>query len=356
MIGLLRALTALPGPSGFERAPASYMLKAFRERGAEAEMDRMGNVIARVPGADASRKLMLCVHTDEVGLIVKHIADDGMVYFDPIGLVSPLGLPGAQVDCIVHLGETPGMRRGVIGTRSAHLAAGAPPPTLSDLWIDVGADRRATVEAMGIHIGTPITFRANFERLGDGYVMSKALDNRMGCALLLAALAAATYQPLPFDLYLAAVVQEEVGSRGAQVVARAVQPDWAITIDTVPAADPATPPQQTTAQLGGGPVLRSMDMMPNMMGTLYAPAVVEHLAELARTHNIAHQRDVARSWTDAATMEGVLRGGVFVPRRYAHSPTEVMKLADMEATLNLLVALITDPRTAERLGSGPWLT
>ncbi|MBN1287453.1 MAG: M42 family metallopeptidase [Anaerolineae bacterium] len=358
MIELLQTLTALPGPSGFEQAPAAYMRDAFRARGAQVEIDRMGSVIAYVPGASPARKLMLCAHTDEVGLMVRYIDDGGMIYCDPIGLLNPEALPGARVELMVEFGETPVTLPGVIGVRSPHLARDARPLALRDLWIDAGADSRAAAEAMGIRIGTPVVFRADFAQAG-GCVIGKALDNRMGCALLLLLLDEITKRvyPLPYDLYLTAVVQEEVGSRGAQVAARRIQPDWAIAIDTVPAADPAaaaaTPPASTVA-LGGGPSIRSMDMMPNMLGTLYAPVITAHLEAVARANDIPTQRDVSTTWTDAATMEGVLRGGVYVPRRYAHGPAELMSLHDLDAALRLLVAFLYDDRTAGLLGGGPW--
>ncbi len=351
MPDLLRELIALPGPSGFEQAPAHYMLRAFRKRGAYAAIDVMGNVVAHIPGTESDKKLLLCAHTDEVGFIVRHIDAAGMAAFDPIGLLNPEALPGAQVDLIVEMGAQPHTFPGVIGTRSAHLAAG-PPPSLADLWIDTGLKGRAAVEAAGIHIGTPATFRPNFSHMGNTCVASKALDNRMGCALLLQVLEGIAGRALPFHLYLAAVVQEEVGSRGAQVVARRLRPAWAIAIDTVPAADPATP--QTAVEVGAGPSIRAMDMMPNMMGTLYAPAITAYLEALAEANNIPFQRDVSHTWTDAATMEGVLRGGVYVPRRYAHGPAELMCLQDMEAAFCLLFALVTCERTAAQLGRGPW--
>jgi endoglucanase len=353
MLELLRKLTSLPGPSGFEQAPAVYMLKAFRERGAHAAIDQMGNVVAHLPGDGDGRKLLICAHTDEVGFIVRHIDDDGFIYVDPIGILNPEALPGAQVELMVEMGETPTTRAGVIGTRSPHVAAGAGPLALSDLWIDIGERQRTGVEAAGIRIGTPVTFRPNFTA-GPTCINSKALDNRIGCALLLALLDALAGRSLPFDLYLAAAVQEEVGSRGAQEVARRIDPDWAIVIDTVPATDPSTTPQQTTIKLGGGPGIRSMDMMPNMMGTLYAPVVVAHLEKLARERGIAFQHDVSHTWTDAATMTGVLRGGVYIPRRYAHGPAELVCLDDIEATLNLLTTLVTDARTTKQLSAGPW--
>ena len=198
---------------------------------------------------------------------------------------------------------------------------------------------------MGIRHGTPIVFCPNWERIGDGFVASKAIDDRMGCALLLKTLESLANTTLDVDLYVAAVVQEEVGSRGARVAARRIAPDWAITVDTVPASDPSTIPQKTTAEVGKGPVFRSMEAMTSMMGTLYSEAVWERLVAVATAERLPYQCDIFQTWSDAATIhqegvEGVSMGSIFVPRRYAHSSAELMSVSDLEAAAVLIPAFL----------------
>ena len=113
MLDLLEELTALPGPSGYERAVARRMLAGMRELGVEVEMDRMGNVIGYVPGRSHDRKLMLDAHTDEVGLMVKCITDDGLIYFDQNGVISAMCLPSAKVQIVTR----ERLYTGVIGTK-----------------------------------------------------------------------------------------------------------------------------------------------------------------------------------------------------------------------------------------------
>lgn len=358
MLDLLEELTRLPGPSGYERAVAQRMLAGMRDLGVEAEMDRMGNVVGYVPGRSHDRKFMLSAHTDEVGLMVKYITDDGLIYFDQNGVISAMCLPSAKVQIVTRKR----LYTGVIGTKSAHLMMDEEvkkPLSILDLWIDVGATSREDVLAMGIRHGTPIVFYPNFERIGDGFVISKAIDDRMGCTLLLKTLEALAQTTLEVDLYVTAVVQEEVGSRGARVAARRIAPDWAVTVDTVPARDPSAIPQKTTAELGKGPVFRAMEVLPNMMGTLFSEAVRERLASVAEAEGLPYQYDIFGTWSDASTIhlegpQGVSLGSVFVPRRYAHSPAEIMKVSDMEAAQALILAFLKS-LSAEDLAGINWL-
>jgi len=302
--------------------------------------------------------VMISAHSDEVGLMVKYISDDGYVYFDQNGTISTLCLPGTKVQIVTKDLLYPG----VVGTRSAHLMMaehGHNLPLMHELWIDVGARSRADVLAMGIRHGTPIVFYPNWEQLADGCVVSKAIDDRMGCTLLLKTLESLAKTTLDVDLYVAAVVQEEVGSRGARVAARRIAPDWAITVDTVPAGDPSAIPQKTTAQVGKGPVFRSMELLPNMMGTLYAESVSERLVAVATAEKLPYQHDIFQTWSDAATIhmegaEGVSMGSVLVPRRYAHSCAEVLSLSDLEVAAALIPAFLKS-LSVDDLAGGNWL-
>jgi endoglucanase len=149
---------------------------------------------------------------------------------------------------------------------------------------------------------------------------------------------------LDYTLYLAAVVQEEVGSRGARVVAQTLGPDMAVVLDTVPAADPATPPQQATGESGKGPVIRSMDMNAFGQGTIYSKRIRDRIVRVAEESRISYQRDIFRTWTDASTIhtagKGIPTGGIFIPRKYSHSPAELVKWCDVEHAAQLLVRFL----------------
>jgi endoglucanase len=123
-------------------------------------------------------------------------------------------------------------------------------------------------------------------------------------------------------------------------VAQALEPDMAIVVDTVPAADPITPPQLATEECGKGPVIRSMDVNAFGQGTIYSKKIRQRLISTAVKNKIPHQKDIFRTWTDASTIhtsgKGIPCGGVYIPRRYSHSPAELIKWSDVERTAELL--------------------
>ena len=120
----------------------------------------------------------------------------------------------------------------------------------------------------------------------------------------------------------------------------------AIVLDTVPASDPITPPQQASAECGKGPVIRSMDVNALGLGTIYSKKIRQRLIATAVKHGIPHQKDIFRTWTDASTIhtagKGIPCGGVFIPRRYSHSPLELVKWPDVEKTAQLLYLFLKE--------------
>jgi endoglucanase len=156
---------------------------------------------------------------------------------------------------------------------------------------------------------------------------------------------------IDYQLFLVAAVQEEVGSRGAKVAARALGPDMAIVVDTVPAADPITPPQLATDECGKGPVIRSMDVNALGQGTIYSKKIRQRLISTAVKNKIPHQKDISRTWTDASTIhtsgKGIPCGGVYIPRRYSHSPAELIKWSDVEKTADLLYLFLKGLRSSD---------
>jgi endoglucanase len=315
------------------------------KRNVGVSVDPMGNVIGKLGGKLGSkpgtgpRSVMVCTHTDEMCMLVKYIDPKGYIYFDLNGMLDERVLFSTAVDVCTEKGIV----TGVIGVKSRHLMTAkdlSQPVTVSDLWIDVGAESAEAAQTMGIGIGDPIVFHPNFRSIGEDTILSKAIDNRAGCAILVELAEKLGKEDLDFQLYLVAAVQEEVGSRGARVAAQALQPDIAIALDTVPAADPVTPPQQATAECGKGPVIRSMDVSALGWGTLYSKKIRQRLIATALHHGIPHQKDIFRTWTDASTIHtsgrGIPCGGLFIPRRYSHSPMELVKWRDVVRTEELL--------------------
>ncbi|MBP1768555.1 MAG: peptidase family protein [Candidatus Aminicenantes bacterium] len=339
---LFRRLVETPGASGFEEAVIRLVAEEFRKSTPEVTVDGLGNVLAKIPGS-GKRSVLVCVHTDEVSLLVKYIDPKGYLYFDLNGWIDERVLFSTRVDVCADARIVPG----VIGVKSRHLMSAEDmrrPVSVQDLWIDVGADSREDVQAWGIRIGDPVVFHPNFTAIGDHTIISKAVDNRAGCAILVETAKRLKGKKLDYTLYLVAAVQEEVGSRGARVVAQALGPDMAVALDTLPAADPATPPQQATGESGKGPVIRSMDMNAFGQGTIYSRKIQDRIIRVAEENRIPYQRDIFRTWTDASTIhtagQGIPTGGIFIPRRYSHSPAELVKWSDLEHARNLLVGFL----------------
>jgi endoglucanase len=348
MLDLFRHLTEIPGGSGFEEEVIKAVATELRKRTPDVTVDPMGNVIGRL--GEGKRSVMICVHTDEVSLMVKYIDERGYVYFDLNGMIDPRVLLGTKVDIC----SDKGIHTGVIGVKNPHLMTPEDlkrPITVSELWIDVGGENAEAVRQRGIDIGDSIVYHPNFQSIGGGTFVSKAIDNRAGCAILINLGERMKEEKIDYQLFLVAAVQEEVGSRGARVAAQSIGPDMAIVVDTVPAADPITPPQQATAECGRGPVIRSMDVNPQGWGTIYSKKIRQKLVATATHHGIPHQKDVARTWTDASTLhtsgKGIPCGGLYIPRRYSHSPLELVKWSDIEKTAELLSLFCKELRSAD---------
>jgi endoglucanase len=236
-----------------------------------------------------------------------------------------------------------GILMGMVGVKNRHLLTPEDlkrPISISDLWIDVGAESAEEVRRRGIEIGDPIVFHPNFQKIGKETIISKAIDNRAGCTILINLAERMKSKKMDYQLFFVAAVQEEIGSRGAKVAAQTLEPDMAIVIDTVPASDPITPPQQATAECGKGPVIRSMDVNALGWGTIYSKKIRQRLIQTAVKNKIPIQKDIFRTWTDASTIHtsgrGIPCGGTYIPRRYSHSPVELVKWSDIERTADLL--------------------
>jgi putative aminopeptidase FrvX len=348
MLEMFRKLVEIPGGSGFEEKVIEFVVKELKKRVPDVSVDPMGNVIGRI--GTGKRSVMVSVHTDEMCMLIKYVDEKGYLYFDLNGMVDERVLLSTKVDICTEKG----IYTGVVGVKSRHLMTAEDlklPITLSELWIDAGAESAEEVRTWGIEIGDPIVFHPNFQSIGRGTIISKAIDNRGGCAILIDVAEKMKGEKIDYQLLLVAAAQEEVGSRGAKVAAQSLGPDMAIVIDTVPASDPITPPQQATGECGKGPVIRSMDVSALGWGTIYSKKIRQRLIATALKHGIPHQKDIFRTWTDASTIhtsgKGIPSGGVYIPRRYSHSPVELVKWSDVENTAELLYFFLKELRSAD---------
>ena len=344
---LLAELAALDGPAGFEGPVVRRLVELLRPLADDVQVDRFGNVIATRHGRDgagAGPSLMIAAHADEIGAVVRAFEPDGAIRFERLGGVIETALVGRRVRI--------GGRRGVIGARAGHVQGPDERlrvPPLRDLYIDLGFDSEMAVRAAGLAIGDPIAYESDMVRLANpDRVSGKALDNRIACALLVRLFERVRAVPLGGTIHGVVTVQEEVGLRGAQVVTYRLAPDYAIVVDTLPAA--GTPDVHFTKELaiaiGRGPVIPLVSGS-GARGNIMHPALKRLLLETAAREGIAVQPAIfTQGNSDVAAVhlvrEGVPSGVVNIPRRYSHTPIETADLNDALGALRLLEAVARD--------------
>ncbi len=344
MFQLLKNLTSLHGPCGYEQ-PVSYYIKEYvKELVDEVKIDPIGNVIAMKRGRKPGPKVIVTAHMDEIGFIVKKIENNGLLRFEKLGGHDDRILLAQKVKVRTKDGEL----LGVIGTMSAHFVKFDDPTKVrkhGQMYIDIGAKSKEDALSIGVQIGTPITWATELELLGNeqtGRVVGKGLDNRAGCAVVIRLLE--NLQQLDFagEVIALFTVQEEVGLRGAQVAARNIFADVAIAIDTTAVSDTPEETMDQTLHLGQGTGIKIIDF-----SLIAHPRVKETLINLADEQEISYQYEVFPGiGTDggavALSNKGIPTGVLSIPSRYAHSPVEVIDLNDLQATVDLLTAFITD--------------
>lgn len=331
---LLRRLTQVCGGPGQEQEVRDLIRQEVSSLVDEIKTDALGNLLVKKEGTGRGPKVMLAAHMDEVSLMIVGVEKNGQLRFRPVGGVDPRVLVAKSV--VVGPKKIPG----VIGSKPIHLQRPEerekPFSIQQELFIDLGVKKQEEAEKL-VSLGDHAYFTTEFEEFGKDKIKAKALDDRVGCALLIEALA----DSYSFPLYGAFTVQEEVGLRGAGVAAYSVQPDIAIVLEGTTASDVAGIPEHKHATtVGAGPCLTFMDRV-----TIPDPKLVSKLLELADKHGIKVQmRRATTGGTDAGQIQGS-RGGVSVatiaiPCRYIHSPVSVMSKNDYNNALALVKAFL----------------
>jgi len=291
-------------------------------------------------------KVMLDGHVDEIGLMVKHIDENGFIYFQRIGGVDPALVSGKRVS--IH--SAGGVRRGVVGATAIHLRKrekDAKVPKMHELFIDIGAADLAEATKR-VAVGDPITFTDEFEMLGEHVAVARAFDNRAGAWAVIEALRLAKAGGVKCAVYACSSIQEETGLHGAKMQVFRLQPDVAVAVDVTHATD--TPgidaKEHGEVKLGHGPTLS--------VGRENHPVLVERLRKVARKKRIKVQMEAfsLTGGTDAYAI-WTANGGVpatilSIPNRYMHSTVEMLDLRDLQKTADLLAALCVDLKKGER--------
>ncbi len=339
---LLRTLTETFSPSGYEHAIREVIRAEVEPLADEVRVDVLGNLIAR-QGAlgKKGKRIMVAAHMDEIGLIATHVDEDGFVRFTPIGIPFGRYLLGGRVRFVSGV-------QGVIGAERFDRKNEIPPA--ERLFIDVGASSRVDCP---VRVGEVATFERPMMELGKRLV-AKSLDNRAGVLVAIETLRRLRHHADrnaggkgsrfkgSNEVFIVFTVQEEVGVRGATVSAYGVDPDIGLAIDVTPTGDTPNSVRRELA-LGKGPAVKVKDAL-----MLSDPRVVEWMTHTAEKNKIPFQREVLTGGsTDGraiqVTRDGVPTGGLVIPCRYVHSPSEMVDMDDLENGVRLLTAMLSKP-------------
>ncbi|MDR1962131.1 MAG: M42 family peptidase [Gracilibacteraceae bacterium] len=338
---MLETLSRLDGVAGQERKVGEAISARLRGMGLTPKTDRIGNIIVRrETGAGDAPHVLLCAHMDEIGFLITEITAEGYLKFSPAGGVDRAVLPAKRVR--IH-GDLPG----VIGIKAVHLQKPEERkklPEFDAFYIDIGAQNREEAEKH-VKIGDMACFEDTWHEFGAGLFMGKAIDDRAGCALLLELLA----EEYPCCVTAAFTAQEEIGLRGAQVLAGSVQADWAIVLEATAAADvQETEPEETVTMIGRGPVCSLMDG-----GTVYPRDMIRAVRECAAAEDIPLQyRRGAAGSNDAGALQtggaGLRLITLSLPCRYIHTMHSVAGWEDYANWKKLVIALLKNLLPQER--------
>ena len=338
---LMKELSLTPGVSGSEEKIAEIIERELKDTVDSIERDTMGNLIATKKGEKKAPTIMLASHMDEIGLMVSYIDDKGYLKFTTIGGINDQMLMNQTV--VVH--GSKGDVVGVIGSKPPHVTKPEERNKVikaSDMFIDIGACSKEDAEEM-VSVGDVITFKSWFEEFPNDLIMGKALDNRVGCYVMMEVLKRVDTRA---TVYGVGTVQEEVGLKGAKTSAFKLDPDMAIALDVTLSGDhPGIKPEEAPVVMGKGPALVLADA--SGRGILTAKSIKEMLMKAGDENDIDYQLEVSDGGTTDGTAilltkEGIATGVLSVPTRYIHTTVSVCSMKDIESTIQLITTAINN--------------
>jgi len=324
-----------PSPTGFEWEGQRLWLDYIKPFVDTHYIDNYGTAVA-VINPEADYKVVIEAHSDEISWFVNYITKDGLIYVIRNGGSDHQIAPSKKVN--IHTDK--GIVKAVFGWPAIHTRSGEKEeaPSLKNIFLDCGCTNKEEVEALGIHVGCVITYEDQFFVLNDRYYVGRALDNRVGGFMIaeVARLLKENNVKLPFGLHIVNAVQEEVGLRGAEMIANRIKPNLAIITDVT--HDTQTPMINKVVQgdlaAGKGPVVS------------YAPSVHTNFNKLlikaAEEANIPFQRQASSRWTGTDTdafaysNDGVVSALISLPLRYMHTTVEMVHKEDVDNVIRLI--------------------
>ncbi|SCZ01283.1 M42 family metallopeptidase [Alkaliphilus peptidifermentans] len=320
---LLKNMCSIYSPSGNETAIRDFIVNEIKDYVDEIKIDPLGNLIARKKGP--GKKIMLAGHMDQIGLMVTFIDENGFLRFTNVGGLAPA----------ITLSQRVIFENGIIGVIGSEKLESIKDLNLDKLYIDIGASSQKEAEEM-VSIGDVCVYYSE-PIIDDKKVVSQALDDRIGCFIMIEALKA--LKDSENDLYFVFTVQEEVGIRGAKTSAYTINPDFGIAIDVTTTGD--TPNAKKMAvKLGNGPAIKVKDN-----SILCHPVVKNTMIKRAKENDIKYQLEVLElGGTDSGaihlTRSGIPAGVISIPTRYIHSNCEMCYLSDITGAIELTVKLV----------------
>jgi putative aminopeptidase FrvX len=342
----LQAYINNASPTGFESSGQQLWLDYIRPYIDTHMVDTYGTAVGIV-NPDAPYKVVIEAHADEISFFVHYITNDGFIYLRRNGGSDHMIAPSMRVDIHTEKGRV----KGVFGWPAIHVREPGKetPPSMKNIFLDVGAKDKAEVEKMGIHVGCVVTYEDEFMVLNKDWFVGRALDNRAG-GFMIAEVARLLHEEgtkLPFGLYIVNSVQEEVGLRGAEMIAERISPDVALVTDVTHCTQTPMMNKVESGDIaaGKGP------------GVTYGPAVqnnlLKRIIDTADTEKIAIQRMAASRFTGTDTDAfaysnmGVASALISLPLRYMHTTVEMIHRDDVENCIRLILATLKNIQPGE---------
>lgn len=331
----LEEMIYVPGVSGYEEDIREYIQAKVKALGVEACEDNIGNLVSVV--GDKGPVVMFIAHMDELGMIVTKIEDDGSLRIRKVGGIDDRTLVGR----VVKIKTQKGIVTGILGLKPPHLMTESDDRKKVISWeevrVDVGTRSKKETEKLGVRVLDPMVLKKDITYLTPDIICSRAVDDRMGCAILLDAIEKLKDRKLPVKIVFVWSVQEETGLKGAKVAGFMYRPEYVFAVDTMTTTD--APKQGETYEkvcLGDGPAMRMFDNY-----AVASPKMRKLVEEVAKAANIPLQYGSGGGTTDGSVVQeyGALMMALGIAMRYTHSPTECASIKDMENMSKLLVKL-----------------
>lgn len=341
-LDLLKRLCDAFGPTGAEYNVRQVIKNELDENKLDAYTDNLGSYVVHIK-AENKPRLLINAHMDEVGFMIDEICDDGTLHFSTVGGIDPLVLPAKRV-----LAKKPdgSLLYGAIMSKPIHLQSRDERtkvvPT-SDLYINIGADTKEEAQEL-CSLGDLFTFDSDFVEFGNGFIKARALDDRLGCAIMIEVIKAICDKKITpkYDLYFAFTTREEVGLSGAYAVSEQIHPDYAFIIESTAVGDiHGASDEKLVAELSKGGALSFADR-----GTIYDKDFVNQIINMCKDREIPYQmKKYVSGGNDSANIQksgyGTRVAVMSAPSRYIHSSSSVVHRDDLNSILNTLYCLVT---------------